>query len=562
MTLPFLRAFGVDPGRFQVLRRAFWTLSRREPPGLVQAKANRRGWSMGQATWIYVLYGGLVGIAAAFLDSRILFGVTFLTMALVMLLLAVVADFASVVVAPGEDEILFHLPITSRTYLAARLTVAAQHTAVVALALGAIPSVVAAVKWRNALCVPLYLGATVWTGWFALVLAFVVYRAALRLLGGERLRTLLALLPAFVSLVFALGPQILFAGRTQVVAAGSVSAWIDRYGVFVPPAWFASIVEAALLRTDGPNLLRAAIGLAAVPLSAWMLVVALGRGYLQDLQRLVSGHDAGRPSRTGRPAVAPRRPWKSLPGLETAEARAGWLLYAGAMRSRASLARAVPSLVTPVAFQVFGVIQSRQDGVNAFSPIVPYLVASAPAMLLMLLPYHEDHDAVWCLQSSPMRRYGRFWLGIVGAMLVRHVLVAAVAVTAIALAFDPRWTTLAGLVHAFVGALLTVCVVGAVTWKRLPFSRAFTGSQAAEGIGVTFLALLVLGVLGGLHALVLAYAPWAFLVTIPAATLLGLLWLRSLANELDRNPPAELALRPSGLRPARVGSSRTGSRRS
>jgi len=525
-----LRAFGVEPGTFGVLRRAFTTLARRESSGLLQTAAGRGSHSMKAAAVLYAFYGLGGGLVAAFMPTRLLFATTYLTLALLLLALAVVVDFAAVVIVPGDDEILFHLPLSSRTYLAARLAVAARHTSWLALSFGAIPAVAAAVRWENVLCVPVYLLVTVWTGWFALILAFLFYRVALRVLGGERLRTWLAFLPGILTIAFMFGPGLVLPGRH----GGSITPdAFDQVALFLPPVWFASMAEVALLNLDEANLVRAALGFAVVPLSAWVLLVALGRGFLQDLQRLVAGRDVGRERAARRRAAAPGRFARSP------EARAGWLLYAAAMRSRASLTRAFPSLGIPVAAALLVALDAG-SGRAGWVAFLPFMVAAAPAALMMLLPFHEDHAACWCLQTAPLRAYGRFWLGLVGAMLVRHVLPCALVVTGLLLVAYPPLPVLGGLLVTSAGAFLVVGLAGSLTARRLPFAQPFATGQGVEGLGVTLLALLVLGVLGGLHAALFAYLPWAVYVTIPVANVLGLLWIRAVARGLDADPPAEL----------------------
>ena len=133
------RALGVDPVAHRLLHKTFWDLSRRGGSALIAKRGDVRKSSM---TAVYFTYGGLgllSGMGAFFGTPRDGVATQVCGTALVLLAIAIVADFASVVIAPGDDEVLFHLPISSRTYLAARITVAALHTLQMALAFGAGP---------------------------------------------------------------------------------------------------------------------------------------------------------------------------------------------------------------------------------------------------------------------------------------------------------------------------------------------------------------------------------------------------------------------------------------
>ncbi len=541
---PLLRAFAVDPKAFRVLHRAFWTLSRREPSGLVMARDATKAPKVGRGLWVYLLFGGFASFTAALGGPRDLYATSILGMTLLMTSLAVVADFAAVVIAPGDDEILFHLPLSSRTYLAARLAVAARHTALIALAFAVLPALVGALTWKSAAFGLALLASAVWTGWFALVLAFLVYRVALRALGAERLRTLLAYVPGIASLALAFGPQALTSVRP---VAGGAAAWaegLDRVAPFFPPAWFSGLVEAMCLDFTGRMPLRAAIGLAVVPLSAWLLVAALGRGFLDDLLRLVSGKDAGPTRATGAAKrTAPSRLATRAFGLGSCESRAGWLLYVGAMRSRASRARLFPLLAMPFLIVALNLFRAGSLGWGSGAMILVglYLVAASGASLVAFLPYHESREAGWLLPAAPLARYGRFHLGVLRAMLVHHVLPSFLAMSAIAIAAAPTLATAGGVAHAASTALLSIALAVWGLPHRLPFSSAFqAGEQGGRNLGIALLNFLLVAVLGGIHAAVAHFFPWAFLVTVPATATIAVLWLSSTAARLDRFPPQAL----------------------
>lgn len=541
-----LEAFGVDPRTFGVLHKAFWALSRREASGLIQGRDATKAPGVGAGLWMYVLLGGLTSFAALSGGPRDLYGTGILGMTLVMTALAVVADFAAVVVAPGDDEILFHLPLSSRTYLAARLTVAARHAGLIAIAFAALPSIAGGLRWGNPLYAAGLLAAAVWTGWFALILGFLVYRIALATLGGERTRTLLAYVPGVLSLLFAFGPQFLSAARPSGLDREAVEAAFDRSAPWIPSAWFSAIVEACLGDFSPRMLSRAGIGAAAVPLGAWILVGALGRGFLADLQRLVSGKDEGRARATRRSTrPAPSTLSQALFGGRSAEARAAWLLYRGAMRSRASRARIFPMLVMPVVLATLGALRAGPWGAGGTTMVflALYLVAASGLGLAAFLPYHENRDAAWLLEAAPLERYGTFYVGVLRAMLACHVLPLFVALSAFLIAIEPRPETVGAILLPASAGLLSTALAAWAWGDRVPFSRAFSPGEQGAGFAIGLMNVVLVGVVGGLHAVVSAFFPWAFLVTAPAIGGIALLWLRATAARLDRFPP--LALRPT-----------------
>jgi hypothetical protein len=214
------------------------------------------------------------------------------------------------------------------------------------------------------------------------------------------------------------------------------------------------------------------------------------------------------------------------------------------MRSRASRARIFPMLVVPFAFVAMGVFRERESA-TPMTAMALYLAASTAGSLVALLPYHEHKDAAWLLEAAPMRRYGRFYLGMLWAMLARHVLPPTLALAALVTALSPSVATLGGALHATSGAVLSAALVAALSKPHAPFSRAFQAGEQGSKAWIMIANLMLLGVLGGIHAVVARFVPWAFLVTVPAVVWLSAAWLASIAARLDAFPPAELRPAPS-----------------
>ncbi len=288
-----LRVLGVDPEAHALLHKTFWDLSRRGGSSIVARRGDARKSTM---TAVYITYGALgllSGLGAMFGGDRDVVATQVCGTALVLLAIAVVADFASVVVAPGDDEVLFHLPISSRTYLAARLTVAARHTAQMALAFAVAPALVAGFAFHDAPFAAALVVSVVLAGWFALLLSFVIYRAALRWLGGERLRTSLAYLPGIISLVASLAPQFLM--KPAVDPGARVATWrpLGDWAVFFPPAWFSALPTLSTGAFSTTLWMRAALAILSLPIGLAILLKALGGSFLADLIQLVGAKDGG-----------------------------------------------------------------------------------------------------------------------------------------------------------------------------------------------------------------------------------------------------------------------------
>lgn len=533
------RAFGVDPVAHGVLHRTFWDLSRRGGSALVARKTDARAVSM---TPVYLIYGSLgllTSLSAWFGASPDSYATQITGTAMILLAIAIVADFAAVVIAPGDDEVLFHLPLSSRTYLAARTTVAARHAAQMALAFGAAPSIVGGFVFRSAPFGFALLVAIVLTGWFALVLSFVLYRVALRLLGGERLRTTLAYLPGFVSLIATLGPQMLRSSGQGIAARSAAVTPLGAWAIALPPAWFSSFATLAGGDASPPVLARAAIGVVALPAAGLLLLRALGGTFLAELIRLVAARDAGPATRRAALArPAPGRLSRRLLGIRSPGAAAGYLLAVGAARSRESRARSFAFLMMPVAFTAIGFV--RQGSTVLAGPLMGlFFLGAAAGTLVSMLPYHEHREAGWIHEALPFERYGAYALGVVRATLWRQVAPWMAALLAVAFVLDPTWRGVGLSIHVAAGSLLGIPLY-VKSEDDPPFSRAFTPGESSGRVGIYLLTMLVLGVIAGVGAVLAAVAPLALIVTGPGLAVVFVLWMGAIGRRLDRHPPAFL----------------------
>jgi hypothetical protein len=530
---PLARLLRVDGAAHATLVRLFRTLYRRSGTNALRRGSDTRPAGTGWVWVAYAFYGLLASMTAMLGIDRFTFGTIVAGSALVLVGIAVVADFAALIVAPGDDDVLFHLPLESRTYLSARLAFAARHSAGIAIAYGIAPAIAAALRYGDPGWSAVFLATIVACGWLSLVLAFAVYRLALRWLGGERLRAVVAYLPGLLSLLLYVGPQLIPA--TRLPAAG---AWrpLGEWLWAAPPAWFAAIPEVAFGSREPGVLLAAALGVLVLPVSAALLVRALGRGFLDDLRRLLSSSADAPRRRAPRRGLAPSPLVRVVFGLSTPEAQAGYLLYTSATRSREARARVLPMLLMPVVFALVALVSVNR---GAMSAAAPYLVGVSAGTLWGLAAYHENPDASWLLASVPLSRYGQLVLGMASAIVVRQVLPIGAVVVALRVAAQPSTESLLGALHGLTGALLGLPIAVA-SRGHVPFTLNFRSREPGKGVTFALVSFLVASLAFGLERVLAGISPWALAVTPFAFAATVLVWLRAVAVDLDRAPPDDL----------------------
>lgn len=195
---------------------------------------------------VYVLTGVMLGVIA--LTTRDVFsgGVLVVSAAMFLVAVAVLVDYHAVVVSPDDYLVIGHMPVSARTYFAARLTNLLIYTGIQATAFSLLP-VLAYTFGRGfrpllglAAAAALYLGAA--TAALAMV---SLYAALLRFVHPARLKRVLSYVQFALSFVIYGGWAILaqFVGsRSRGLLQPISSPWWHLN----PASWFASYLVLAL----------------------------------------------------------------------------------------------------------------------------------------------------------------------------------------------------------------------------------------------------------------------------------------------------------------------------
>jgi ABC-2 type transport system permease protein len=259
-----LEAISVDPIQWRILVRTFLKIDFGGLRSIGESKTARRN---AGALFLTAIIYFLSGFAPAMIIAgvRDLFlGATVMTTVIAFMVLSslVVGDGLSIV-SPDDHAILGFRPVTSRTYLAVRLTTLFVRTVAIVTLVSVLP--VAALFAKDGLHPVRALGgllAAHGTG-AAVTLGFVaVYGWLLRTVGPARVLRVLSYLQFAVNMTVWLSFILVSQGLQRRVFSGtqlSEAPWVLAY----PGAWFASIVQLA-----GGNF-------GAIPIAGTSLAVVL-----------------------------------------------------------------------------------------------------------------------------------------------------------------------------------------------------------------------------------------------------------------------------------------------
>lgn len=259
----FLARLGLDPFQFRWLLRHSIKMdlrTARKGPGAVG--------SPGVLLTVYGFLSIFVAFAVAF--ARDLYTAAFLSLSYstLMVTLAVLVDFGTIVIDPDDYLILGHLPIDRRTFLGAKLGNLGVFVLIAGVSLNAAPSLALAIRF-GLIRLPIAFLAGVAANLFAVLAVVWLYSLSIRLFPLEKARDFLAYLQAVLNFGLVIGNQWIMQLARGLSGERLARLW---YIQILPPAWFASLEMLAWGRLDWHYLIQACLPL--------LLTFALGRSVL------------------------------------------------------------------------------------------------------------------------------------------------------------------------------------------------------------------------------------------------------------------------------------------
>jgi len=361
---------------------------------------------------VYLGFGLFLGI------GTVLLGDPFLAMSfaqgvlLVMLGVALVSDFTSVLLDPTDLSVLGAQPVSDRTLLAARVVHVALYLGLLAVSLGAGSFVFGTIRFGPAFGAA-FLLATVLTSIEAVFGAVVLYLVAMRLFRPGRVRDAIVWFQIGATVVLVLGYQLL---PRALEVEEHVGSWIDRNPalvLLVPPFHAGGLAELCLGAATPRNLLLAACAVALPALLLWAAIRLGTRGFVAGLAALEAEDGAGFRA-GGYGALCARLLARG--GVR----RAGFDFFRHlARRERLYRLRVYPMLAVAL---VLGIVPLF-SGLGSIFIVAPlYYGALFVPTGLLNARYTETPEAAWILDALPLADRRGFHAGALRAFLACQVL--------------------------------------------------------------------------------------------------------------------------------------------
>jgi hypothetical protein len=398
-----LDAAGIDARQWWALTRVFVRADFGPLRGLVGSAHGRRA-ALGLALSVifYGLAGGAIGLLALSSPDLLLSGAILSTYVAFLVAANVLLTHTGTIVSPDDHAILGFRPVTSRTYMAVRVTTILVHTLITAVLLGLLP--VGEFAFAHGLAVGTAVAATVLVTAVAATLTIVAaYAGLLNLIGPARLARFLSYtqLVASATIYFGLAG---FSQSSLRRLLNGVHLARDPWVLLYPGIWFGSYLELGAGHADGFVLGAALTSVVAMVALIWALAGKLSLAYSERLAAIATTSAA-------RHAVGPRSR-RRLPFFARGEARAIALLVGSQFRHDNRFRLGVLTFVPLTLFYLYTgtregpiadpfVVGHGSAGTTMFLQVVLYFL---PASLKQLVTASDAYRASWIFHATPADR--------------------------------------------------------------------------------------------------------------------------------------------------------------
>ena len=456
----------------------------------VRGPRGRRIGAIGVFLWQLFFYAAIGTFIGAFvLLGGDLFLAANLVLAYVMFMVGTAAllDHNAAITSPDDFHILGFRPVTSRTYLAARIANVLVYTSAMTTLFAYLPIGAFFYRWGTGVgfaAIAAVYGSTV----FVAFLMVAAYAWLLRLVGADRLKRVLSYLQfGFSFLVyggFFFVSRVLSENMLATMSLPKTAAVL-----LIPSTWFASYLEIAAGRLSTLELIPAAVSIGAL---AGLFVLISGRLSLDYADRLGAIASVASPVIPSRPP-ARRRLW-----FAGGESRAIALLiraqFANDMKFRMSVLAILPLTIIYLAMGLSrqGRIPDPFLGGQALEGLGMVTVAMMmfPSMLKMGLGRSDAFRAAWIFVACPSDR-ARLVRAAKNVLVVTFIL-PYLACVALAVAFFSDNLPHV-LVHlAFVG-VISHLVLQLITLfdPELPFSKPMAKGRTLTRVFVSIIVVII-----------------------------------------------------------------------
>src|SRR5436853_901643 len=510
---------------------------------------------------MYVFTGLIVGMMVFVTDIDVLhFSIIIHTFTLLIVALAILAESGNVIFNESEADILGHLPISSRTYFAAKVLNLFLFTSLLAAAANLFPAIFG--SWAagaNLLFIPAHALSALLDALLATALIVTSYGILMRMVGRERFDSIIAYSQIIMVLVFMFGFQIM----PRVMDINQLARGFHWYYLLFPPAWFAGVTLVLIGKPQLYALALAGIGITTLAVLGQLAIRKVGSDYSSFVARLTyrEGTRKRRAASTSIITLAATRSLadqlKSVLLARPAERAAFDLVSIYLRRNREVKVRLYPSLAYFVFVPLLAIFSEglpdpfSRHGVDAYALMGALMICYVALTGGEVLRFSEQYEAAYIFRVAPVARLGDIYSGFRKAVMTW---VALRGFTVLFMLYAILWRNPlhAALLLAPWGIITPAALMlGFLLRETLPLARKYQkGQQTSRNLLLFLVCFVVLSMFGGLQAAAIkgrlpvvdvTFPYWLFITLSLLISAFFYVTLRALSRETRAIQPADIA---------------------
>lgn len=444
-----------------------------------------------------------VGFAMYAVGARSMLLASVISCSSVMFIAAsmILVEYYAIILSPDDFNILGHLPMTSQTYFAGKLTL----LLIYILGFASISAIPAAIGfmirspfslWRGAVA----FGCMILAALNAAMLMVLFYTALSRLLPQRPLKYIISFVQVVASFLiyggYALMPRLVPERWLTVDWQPAV------VHLFIPSAWYAALMQVLIGNFAPWNLYAAIIGIVTFGNATYYGLRHLSKNYLM----LIAGDRQAAVEATVENRAAPAIRRNRLPLLfRRSEERIIATLLSSQFRNDTKFRMAILTIIPLIAMYMFIAVQENAmndpfvDGSISIpdNGLIYIAMLLIPLLVKQSIDMSDSHEAAWIFFASPTALH-RLVMAAKRVSYIYFVMPAVLVVTAL---FAYFFDNLAhAVLHGLTLALLVYVAQQVIFMLKpaVPFSEPRTRGRQGMWLGLSF----IIGPAFGITALI------------------------------------------------------------
>lgn len=534
-------ALGVEYPLMRRLLQTKLTLDTRRTPTLM-AQQNQKVDEHSRfirSMWMYAFLGLLFMVliwepGSPFVGLSVFFG-----MLMFFLATSMISDFSAVLLDVSDKSILFTKPIKPVTISVARFMHILIYLSILCGSLAG-PGIVAVAVKYGPVAMLLMVAALILICVFTVSATSLLYTILLRYYDGEKLKDVINVVQIISVVTVTAGYQLI--GRMFRFIDMTLVFTPKWWTFFLPPAWFAAIIDAALAQEHSVSTVSLAIMGVLLPILGLVFhIKVVAPSFEQNKAKLTTSERVrGYREPLSRRVIALLARWVSSSCVERSMVK---FTHTMLTKERSTKLRLYPTLGLSIAFPAIlalstalkgsslaAVLENIRQG-NSFLMI--YVSAGMLGSLTTMLFFSDSYRGGWVFGALPITDVHQLIKGATKGLVLTYITPAFLIIGVVFLPLIGLHRTL-DIVVMFISSVLVATILVNMLSKRAPFSEQYIHAQT-NVMGPSFAVMGIVAIIAGVHALIVGHHAVVLLLGVVLLGIVIALWNDRINSVLRSN---------------------------